>query len=152
MKRIWIYGILLAAAVFAPPEGSDLGKLHPVETVSLYIEDGRIVLETDTGAKGKGGTVEQALQNMKDTTAGIVFLDTADYLLVRKETEELIPEMGTHLKGSTRLCRTQAAVKVEEAAAFLAVHAPQVKLAEWDGTAKLSTLEISEGRLHLNEK
>ena len=152
MKRIWIYGILLAAALAAPTERNDLEKLHPVEVVSLYMEEIQIVVETDTGAKGKGETVEQALRNMKETTAGIVFLDTADYLLVSRETEELIADVRPYLKAGARVCKTQGSVKVEEAAAFLANHTPEIILGKWEKGKKLAVLSIKDDRMILNEK
>ena len=151
MSRIRIYVSLMAAALLIPRESTDLGKLEPVDTVSVYKEENKIVMETDTGAKGTGESVQAALQNMIDTTAGIIYLDTADYLLVRRETEELIPELGKYLKESVRICRTQAAVKVEDAAAFLEVHTPKVKLGDWKRTEKLPLLRITEGRMHLEE-
>ena len=141
----------MAAALLIPRESTDLGKLEPVDTVSVYKEENKIVMETDTGAKGTGESVQAALQNMIDTTASIIYLDTADYLLVRRETEELIPELGKYLKESVRICRTHAAVKVEDAAAFLEVHTPKVKLGDWKRTEKLPLLRITEGRMQLEE-
>lgn len=152
MNRLWIYGLLVAVALVIPGNRCDLGSLQPVETVSLYKEEGRIVVETDTGAVGKGDTLSAALDDMKDTTAGVIYLDTANYLLVRRETEELIPQIRKYLKGSVRVCRVQAAVKVEEATSYLNVHMPKVKLAGWKTGETLPFLRISDGRLLLDEK
>jgi len=151
LKRIWVYGLLLAAALLVPTNACDLGKLQPVETVSLYKENGLVVMETDTGALGKGETLEAALRNMEETTAGVIYLDTATYLLVRRETEDMIPQIREYLKGSVRVCRTQDSVKVEETASYLNVHSPKVKLATWKPGTVLPFLRISDGRLALDE-
>ena len=151
MKRIWIYGLLLMAALAAQPEPYELGKLEPVEAVLLYIDGGEIILETDTGARGTGGTLEQALADMKATTAGIVFLDTADYLLVGVGAEVLVPKAAKYLKSSTRVCGVEAGVKVEEAAAFLTVHPPAMTLKVWKKGEMVEKLGVYGGRMFMTK-
>ena len=151
MNRLWIYGLLLIGAMVIPSERCDLGTLHPVETVSLYIEDEVIVIETDTGALGKGGTMEDAFADMKETTAGIIYLDTADYLLVRGEAEKLIPQLRKFLKGSVRICRTRESIKVDEVAAYLQIHVPEVKLSGWRSDMKLPELRYLDNRMYLEK-
>ena len=49
MKRIVVYILSLAAAMMVPLEGTDVGKLHPVELVQIYKEGDLVVIVTDTG-------------------------------------------------------------------------------------------------------
>lgn len=153
MKRMIFYLALLVAALAIPKDRTDLGKLKPVETVSLYIEKGEVVLATDTEDLGKGKSVDQALENMKETAAGIIYLDTADYLLVRKGAELWIPDMKRQLKGNVRICYAQPAVDITRAASFLTVHRPDMKLEEWTEGAGLQTLGVhGEHMILRNEK
>ena len=152
MKRIFIYGLLLAVALAAPAKRNDLGKLHPVELIKAHRENGAVVLETDTGAKGKGKDIASAIQNLKDTTAGIVFLDTADYLLVGYGEDDLIAELKDYLKRNTRICFATQTVDPEEATGFMSVHTPQKRIGQWKMGDKVGKLEYYDGRLCLNEK
>ena len=78
MKRIVLYILLMTAALLAPVERADVGKLRPIETVSVYRENDWVVLRTDTDDVGIGTTAIQALKNMKDSASGIIYLDTAE--------------------------------------------------------------------------
>lgn len=135
-----------------PSERCDLGKLQPVETISIYMENGQTVVEVDTGAIGKGETLTAALEDMKQSTSGVIYLDTADYVLVRRETEGLIPEIREYLKGAAKICRAHGSVKVEEAASYLSVHRPDATLKNWKAGDILPFLRVSDGRVYLDEK
>ena len=51
MKRVIIYIGILAALIAAPVEQMEVGKLVPVQVVSVYKEGNAYVLETDTQNK-----------------------------------------------------------------------------------------------------
>ena len=76
MKKIIVYLLLLAAVLLLPVQGTDVGKLLPVEVLQIYKEEDSVVLTTDVGASGVGATVDAAIENLKATAAGIIFLDT----------------------------------------------------------------------------
>ena len=76
MRRI-LYGVILLAAFFAPVERLDVAKLLPVEAVAIYLEEGQVVLETDSEDRGRGDTVQAALENLKQNATKIIYLDTA---------------------------------------------------------------------------
>ena len=99
MKRVFLYILILGALFFVPLKRVEIAKLEPVQGVWMYEEDGRIVLETDTKDKGVGTTAKEALENMKKQSSGIIYLDTAQYLLVTN-AEEQISTLKQHLKGS----------------------------------------------------
>ena len=98
MKRLMIYLGILALLLAAPVESVDIGKLLPVQVISVRKENGWVVLETDTENVGMGGTAVQALQNLKDTASGIIYLDTAEYLLAAEEAREEAQEIISYLK------------------------------------------------------
>ena len=142
MKRILIYCLLLIAVVLIPVERLDVGKLEPVQAVWVYRQNENIVLETDTEDKGKGETVVAALKDLEEHCLGIIYLDTAQFLLVSEDLQEQIPELGQHLKGSVRLCVWDGKGSVEDAAEYMAAHEIGCKLRKWEPSVKLPNLTL----------
>ena len=136
MKRIIAYIVILALLLLAPVEKLDVAKLEPVEVVYLYKESGSVVLSTDTGAKGKGENALSALQELKETTPGVVYLDTAQYLLVAQDALEQINVLRAELKDKIKLCMAQN-VELENAAKYLNVHGKLPRLRQWKTGEKL---------------
>ena len=149
MRRILLYIALLAAALVIPVERTDLGKLKPVETVYLYTDEGILTLLTDIGDKGTGKTVGQALENLKQTTAGTVYLDTAEYLLITEESKYEAQELKKLLKGSVRICEAEGEIPLEEVGAYLSVHLPEMRLSHWKPERKLQILKANQDRFTL---
>lgn len=142
MKRVLIYCLLLIAVVLIPVERLDVGKLEPVQAVWAYRQNENIVLETDTEDKGSGQTVEEALEDLEAHCLGIIYLDTAQFLLVSEDMQEQIPELGQYLKGSVRLCVWDGKGSVEDAAKYMAAHEIGCKLRRWVPTVKLPNLTL----------
>ena len=69
MKKTLLYILLLTTAVAIPQQGTDVGKLLPVEVVRLDKAGDLVLVSTDVGAGGVGATVKDAIENMKATTA-----------------------------------------------------------------------------------
>lgn len=153
MKRWVVYflGLLLVGmAGLTPFRNTDIAKLQPVELLSIRMANGQIRLETDTGDFGLGATVGEALQNLKDTTAGDVFLETADHLLITKNGEHFIEQIADDLRPGCRLCIVEGAVDLKEAAAYLSAHKSEMSLLDWrSGENCLPILRVTEGRMEL---
>ena len=149
MKRIVIYILALAAALLVPLRGTDVGKLLPVGLIQLYKEGENIVIVTDTGDSGSGSSVQAAFLNLEETTAGVVFLDTADYLLVSRSAEDAVPTLKDYLKPTVRVCYAEADIDPVQAAEFLEVHRPAVRLKEHGMQNNVQTLSSVNGRLIL---
>lgn len=153
MKR-WI---LYAAAFFLlswflPNRGTDVGELQPVELIQVYREHGLIVMETDTDDKGRGRTVSEALEDLKRTTPGTVFLDTADFLLLREGEEQLLPDLAEILRPGTEGCIVREKMLEKDAAEFLAAHSPGVTMRQVRyEQAQLPLLKRMEDRFELVE-
>ena len=95
MKRMVLYGLILGALFFAPVESAEIAKLEPVQAVWMYMENDSVVLETDTQDKGAGATVEEALADMKRRSAGIIYLDTAQYVFVTGAEQQIPAQTGS---------------------------------------------------------
>lgn len=139
MKRILIYIGILALTLMAPVERLDVAKLEPVEVVFLSKEGDTVLLATDTEASGRGMDVSAALQDLKRTTPGVVYLDTAEFLVVSEDAAEQIDALRAHLKGSVKLCLARD-LQVEEVAKYLEVHGNLPKLKDWKSGDPLPVL------------
>ena len=131
MKRILLYGLLMVAAAFAPVERADVGKLRPIETVSVYRENDWIVLRTDTDDVGIGTTAMQALQNMKDTASGIIYLDTAAFLLLDEDAQDAAEELRGMLKDKVQLCLADKEIEPKDATKYLSAHGGLPRMESW---------------------
>lgn len=130
MKRIIIYIWILLLALMAPVKRLDVAKLEPVDVVFVSKEDGKVKITTDTEAEGRGADAAAALYDLKQTTPGVVYLDTAEFLVVSKDAADQIDELRTWLKGSVKLCFAEK-VEIEEVAKYLEVHGNLPKLRDW---------------------
>lgn len=132
MRKI-ICILIIAALCFVPLKRVDIAKLRPIQAVAMYMEDQQIVLETDTGDQGRGKRVLDALQNLKEKTAAVVYLDTADFLLVAENAISHVGELAQNIKQSVKVCVCEAAGRVKEVAQYLEVHGNLPKLKDWLG-------------------
>lgn len=151
MKRM-IYGALVVAALLIPTTPQELGKLKPVEVVKLNKEKGVIQIETDTGDTGRGETIELALRELKETTPGTIYLDTAEYVLLPKQGEQLLHQLSPHLNPSVRICTWEGNIDLNEASGYLDAHKPRNEMKHYKAGMPLQTLSSENGVLKLNEK
>ena len=152
MKRIIIYIGILAALLAAPAKPLNIGELLPVQVVSIYKENDWAIIETDTENKGIGGTTQQALHNLKETASGIIYLDTAEYLLMTEDAEASVEELRQELKPSVKLCMAAEPVDLAEAAKYLKVHGELPKLKHWEKGRELPVLSTFGDALILLKK
>ena len=122
-KRIVLYLAALALLLLGG-RGTDIGRLRPVEVVRLYEQNGILVLDTDTGDVGWGLTVEQAVNKLKETTAGEIYLDTADFLLIEEGLGDYLPALRPYLKKKTGAVYATEKMDLKAAAGYLQVHHP----------------------------
>ena len=151
MKKV-LYGLLIAAALAVPTRPLELGKLKPMEVIRIDRQGEFILLETDTGDSGRGRTVEQAIWNLRETTAGTVYLDTAEYVLLPEQHDEVLTQLTPYLKKSMQLCRWTGEIELEKAAKYLDNHSPNMRLKDYRPGMPLKVLKGEKGGLRLQEK
>lgn len=153
MKRWWIYIVLYLVVGlfgFSPFQATDIATLCPVELVWLERDNGLVRIETDGENVGIGATAAEALENMKATASGMIFLDTADYLIVKAGDEALVSQMSEILRPSCSLCTAQSKPDLKETVDFLGIHEPTLKLKDIDTKQQqMQLLRETEGRLEL---
>lgn len=130
MRKV-IYVVILALLFLAPLDRVDVADLLPIEAVAVYMEDGNVVLETDTENVGRGEDVKQALDNLKEVTPAVVYLDTAELLIVSKDAKIWVDDLRQYLKQDVGVCVGDAKNRVKEMAKYLDVHGQTIKLKDW---------------------
>ena len=130
MRKV-LYAALLIPLFFVPLNRVDVADLLPIEAVAVYMEGDQVVLETDSEHKGAGENAEAALAALKENTPAVVYLDTAEYLLVASDATEQVETLRPHLKPSTKVCVCEAAGRVKEAVKYLQIHCDLPRLKTW---------------------
>ena len=122
--------IILGLCFLAPVQRLDVAKLQPVQTVALYMQDEYVVLQTDAGDKGFGLTALEALTDLKENALTVIYLDTAEYLLVgegaENQVEQLSPVLHKHIKVGR-----YAGGDVKEETIYWEIHGKLPKLEAW---------------------
>lgn len=136
--RILLYIVILALLFLAPVQRLDVAKLEPVQTVAIRIVDGQVVLETDTKNKGQGGTVQAAIDDLEENTPGVIYLDTAQYLLITEDAAAHAEELEKHLRPSVKVSLWDGQGSVEQAAEFLEIRPDLLTLRRWNRAAEKS--------------
>lgn len=119
--RVILYAVILLGLTMAPVTPLDVAKLEPVQTVAIRTEDNKLIIETDTKSRGEGETVAEAIEALEKGTPGVIYLDTAQYLLVTKEATPYIRGLENYLKDRVRFCLWDGKGSVELADKYLSV-------------------------------
>ncbi len=143
MKAV-LYGIILVLVLLAPVKKEDIGDLEPIQAVWLYIEDDHIALKTDTDDYGAGQTVEDAIHAMKENSEGVVYLDTAQFLLVSENALPYMTQLTKALKDSVKICLWEGN-DVKSVARYMQSHDVGYKMKELNRGKQLQTIpQIAE--------
>lgn len=152
MRRMIVYLGILAAVLWAGDPGTDIGMLIPVETLFIQKQGETIVIQTDSADTGAGDTMKQAAENLKEKAHGIIYLDTADYLILNGEAEALLPQLQNNRKQEVVLCKADEKIDVQKVTPFLRTHRPQLELSDWRAGMTLPSLEEAEGSFIIKTK
>lgn len=122
--------------MFIPVKRLDIAELEPVEVVYLDKQNETFLLLTDTGAEGKGNTIESAMEDMKKNTPAVVYLDTAEYLIVSPNALEDFMQIRDYVKDSVRVCCAENP-DMKVAANYLDTHGKLPKISDYESESKL---------------
>lgn len=134
--RILLYVVILGLLFLAPVEQLDVAKLEPVQTIALRLTDGEIELETDTGNKGRGKNIADAVNDLEEKTPGVIYLDTAQYLLVTEEASPHVETLRHYLQTETLVSMWDGSASVKSAAKYLDIRRDLPKLRDWKTVEK----------------
>ena len=130
MRKI-LYVIIGISLCFLPLERLDIAKLQPVQTVSIGRENGLVTIQTDTDNKGSGETVDAALQELEVRTPGVIYLDTAQYLLVAQNAIDDVAPLRKYLSNRVKVTLWDGEGSVQSAAEYLDVRKDLPRLKDW---------------------
>lgn len=150
--KLLLYIVILASVILFPVAGTDVGELLPVEVVAISEEDGIVTIRTDTEDSGQGTRLQAAIADLKAGAAGVIYLDTAEYLLLEEGMESWLDTIERHLKRSVQVCHAREGISLEGIANFLSVHGSNVTLGTVSNTSKIPIVAEENGRYHLIEK
>lgn len=131
MKKIIIYVIVLLIALWIPVNRIDISNLEPIRAIWIDQENGKYVVSTDTEDIGIGDTVEQAVDMMKKGCEKIIYLDTAQYLLVSDNCKEAIGGISRFLKDKVKIGIWDGEGKIAKAATYMQTHRLGTKLKDY---------------------
>ena len=134
--RIPLYIVILALLALAPVQRLDVAELEPVQTVALSVADNMLVIETDTKNTGRGKDLPAAINDLESNTPGVIYLDTAQYLLITEAVQGYAQELEAYLRNSVKVSLWDGKGSVEDAAKFLAVSDDLPTLRHWNRDAK----------------
>ena len=144
--------LLITALGWLPFQGTDVATLEPAEALYVYYNKEMICIETDGGWFGKGETVDEAVADLKESSPGQVFLQTVDFLLLRKGSEGLIPMLYSHLRSGCSVCSVEEKPDLEKASAYLRTHRPGMTIQHYRaGKKEIPILIMEEERAYLYE-
>lgn len=135
--KIVLYIVIIAASLLIPLEKADVAKLQPVEVAAIRVHEDKTEIITDTGAWGEGENAQEALDDLVLNTPGIVYLDTAKYLMVDERSLEQVELLRDELKGNVKLCLWNGEGKLQDAVKYFSVHEEIPKLKTWEQGEKL---------------
>ena len=138
MKR-WLYLTAFLAAIGIlsrlPHPSRDISRLEPVQAVYLYMENGELHIETDTGDQGSGRNLTEATDDMKANSDSEIFLETAEFLILAPDVP-IAPDFFEHLRPNCRVCTTAEKPDLPAAAQYLSLHTPKLTLSKLRAGAK----------------
>ena len=152
MKRVLLYVLILIAVLLIPVERTDVGKLQPIQTIAISREGDSYIICTDTGDIGRGVFLEDAFRNLKETTPAVVYLDTADFLLLSDMSGLQIDLLKEILKGNISLYQFTGDPDLQEVSKFLTIHGNGPTLKSWEKGVVLPVLVVKNNRMILSEK
>lgn len=134
--RILLYIVILLLLFMAPVQRLDVAQLEPVQTVAVSVQSGQVMIETDTGQQGSGETVADAVDKLEKATPGVIYLDTAQYLLITEDALFCAEELRPYLRSSTKVCLWDGKSSVNGAALYLRVRTNLTPFHQWKTDAK----------------
>lgn len=130
----------------------DVAKLRPVEVIAVYKSGNAVVMATDTDDIGMGENATAALENMRMTSPAVIYLDTAEYLLIGPGAEEEVDMIRQELKGSVKLCLMEGKIDLQQASLYLPVHEDPPCLRQWVKGENLPVITTENGRMKILKK
>ena len=122
---------VLAAAGWLPFENHDVAELSPVETLLADFDETGVTLTGDGGQQGSGATWEQAVADLKNSSKGVAFLETAQKILLSGDLPRALETVSSavDLRPAAELFTVDVAGDVKALGEYLQTRTSPVTLA-----------------------
>lgn len=123
MTALLLIAAAAAAGILLPFQSSDVAELVPVEALVISVENGTVVLDGGD-CRGMGKAWPEAVQDLKKSGNGRVFLAAAEQIVLCAGAEALLEEVvgSDVLRPAAGVCLCPGKPpSAADAAAFLAV-------------------------------
>lgn len=151
MKRWLLYVAMLMAAMVLPDSGTELGELNPISLLYITKENGQVVVTTDLAERGRGETLQSAINDLELTTSGHIFLNTVENLILTEDSVYLLPNLGKVLRPTVRVCLSDGELPIENMSEYLHTHIPKEMLKNNPKKTNLQNLTWKEGCYRLED-
>lgn len=151
MKTWILYALILTATFLFPVERADVAKLRPIEVIYIYKDAETVILKTDTDDLGIGTDVASALENMKQTSPAVIYLDTAQYLLIGTDAQQDAQQLRGIVKNSMQLCLAEGEQDLKQVAQYLPAHGKLPSFGTWRPDQKLPFLYRENARIKISK-
>lgn len=128
MKKVMLLAAVIALVALTgllPFAGMDIAKLHPVEVLMVSRSGDTLLLRTDSGMFGYGKDIEEALLNLRLSTSGNIFLDTANYLLLAPNCTDVVISLWNYVRPACQVYYFEGEGQYEEIGKYLESHPSQ---------------------------
>lgn len=123
---------ILAAFGLLPFENHDAAELTPVETLAANFDTSGVTLTGDGGQHGAGATWEQAVADLKNSTKGVAFLQTAKKIVLSGDLSKALQTVAKadELRPAAELFQIDVAGDVKALGEYLQTRNSPVTLQE----------------------
>ena len=130
--RMLLYIVILVLLFLAPVKRLDVAKLEPVQTVAIRFDGDMVIIETDTKNSGQGKSLSKAVDDLEQNTPGVIYLDTAQYLLLTEDATVYTRELEQYLYPSVKVSLWDGKGSVEQASEYLEIRQDLTILKRWN--------------------
>ena len=162
MKKLRAWALLAGAFVLfgvLPVRGTDAAELLPARVLTVSKENAEYILKSDNGSEGRGGSIELAMADLRQTAEGALYLGTVEHIVVSASAWDQLPRLvsGTQLRPAARLYLAGQTPDAAQAQAFLQAHPGALTLGKARALLLMGQpvrppkILQADGRLHLGE-
>ena len=140
--RIILYGVIIFLLFLVPLQRVEIANLKPVEGIWIYKASESVAIETDTGDLGLGRTIEDAVEDIKRNSTGIIYLDTAKFVFVDETASDELIAFRPFVKGNVCISKWDGKGNVSDAVQYADAHKVGVKYKKWNLGSNLPEIDL----------
>lgn len=124
--------LILTFAGQLPFEIHDAAELNPIRTLQVEASDRGFLLRGENGQQGSGKTFDLAVENLKKTSSGVAFLQTAQKIILTGDTELAVREVISDdtLRPASEIYTSAERLDLEMITEYLAARSSDVTLSD----------------------